>query len=110
MTIRFTDWANNEEAKSTRVSLDAFEKAYPNIKVDYQNVALAEFGAKLSAMAASKTFPDISTMLEAQALKYAESDILMDLSPYYKDGSVTPKLESNKFVTPDGKLLRIQCC
>lgn len=105
VTIRFTDWANNEEAKSTRVSLDAFEKAHPNIKVDYQNVALAEFGAKLSAMAASKTLPDISTMLEAQALKYAESDILMDLSPYYKDGSVTPKLESNKFVTPDGKLL-----
>ncbi|NOU93925.1 hypothetical protein GC093_11955 [Paenibacillus sp. LMG 31456] len=58
VTIRFTDWANNEEAKSKSISLKEFEKANPTIKVDYQNVALSEFGAKLSAMAASNTLPD----------------------------------------------------
>ncbi|WP_248924135.1 ABC transporter substrate-binding protein [Paenibacillus hamazuiensis] len=103
ITLVYTDWANNEEAKSYRKVLDKFEETHPNIKIDYQNIPYNDYGAKLSAMAASNTLPDIGNLLEGQALKWAESGKLMDLSPYYKDGTVSPKLESNKFVTPDGK-------
>lgn len=105
VTLKYVDWATEEERKSQQVSFDEFMKAHPNIKIDYQSVAYDEFGTKLSAMAASNTLPDISAMLEPQALKWAESGILMDLSPYYDSGEITPKMESNKFVTPDGKLL-----
>ncbi|MBO9609096.1 MAG: sugar ABC transporter substrate-binding protein [Paenibacillaceae bacterium] len=105
VTLVYTDWANNEEAKSYRKTLDAFEEKHPNIKVDYQNIPYNDYGAKLSALAASNTLPDIGNLLEAQALKWAESNKLLDLTPFYKDGSVSPKMESNKFVTPDGKLV-----
>jgi multiple sugar transport system substrate-binding protein len=105
ITLVYTDWANNEEAKSYRKTLDRFEELHPNIKVDYQNIPYNDYGAKLSALAASNTLPDIGNLLEAQALKWAESDKLLDLSPFYKDGSISPKMESNKFVTPDGKLV-----
>ena len=105
VTLKYVDWATDEERKSQQKSFDAFMEKHKNIKIDYQSVAYDEFGAKLTAMAASKTLPDISAMLEPQALRWAESGILMDLSKYYDDGTISPKMESNKFVSPDGKLL-----
>lgn len=105
VTLKYVDWAPDEERKSQQKSFDAFMEAHPNIKIDYQSVAYDEFGTKLSAMAASKTLPDISAMLEPQALKWAESGILMDLSRHYESGAISPKMESNKFMSPDGKLL-----
>jgi multiple sugar transport system substrate-binding protein len=103
--LTYVDWANEEEAKSYRKILDKFTELHPNITVDYQNIPYNDYSAKLSAMAASKTLPDLGNVLEAQALKYAEADMLLDLTPYYQDGTVTPKIESNKFHTPDGKIV-----
>ncbi|GGH15022.1 ABC transporter substrate-binding protein [Paenibacillus segetis] len=105
VTLKYLDWAPDEERKSQQKSFDAFMEAHPNIKIDYQSVPEDEFPSKLTAMAASKTLPDISAMNEAQALRWAESGILMDMSKYYEDGTISPKMESNKFVSPDGKLL-----
>ncbi|SDX31582.1 sugar ABC transporter substrate-binding protein [Paenibacillus sp. CF384] len=105
VTITYTDWANSEEAKSYRKVLDKFEELHPNIKIDYQNIPYNDYGAKLTAMAASDTLPDIGNLLEADALKWNESGKLLDLTAFYENGTVTPKIESNKFVSPDGKLL-----
>jgi len=105
VTLKYLDWAPDEERKSQQKSFDAFMEANPNIKIDYQSVPESEYVSKLTAMAASKTLPDISAMNEAQALRWAESGILMDMSEYYENGTISPKMESNKFVSPDGKLL-----
>jgi multiple sugar transport system substrate-binding protein len=105
VTIKYIDWGEKEEHAANAIGIANFEKAHPNIKVDYQSIPYDQYNTKLSAMAASKTLPDLGNLLEAQALKWAESGVLLDLTPYYKDGSVKPKLESNKFTTPDGKVV-----
>jgi multiple sugar transport system substrate-binding protein len=103
VTLKYIDWQNKVDHDTTAELLKAFEHNHPTIKVDYQSIPYDQFLTKVNAMAASKSLPDMSFMMEAQTLKWAESGVLQDLSSYFKDGSLPAKLETLKFQTPDGQ-------
>lgn len=106
VTLKYLDWEGKVAHDVMAENFKKFEKLYPNIKVSYQSVT-DNYAQKLNALAAANDLPDAAFMQEAEVLRWAKNDKLVDLSPYFDNGTFTAKLESNKFIDPEGKTVAV---
>jgi raffinose/stachyose/melibiose transport system substrate-binding protein len=67
-------------------TLDAFTKAYPNIKLDFEYVTGEQFHDKFQTMAASGQIPDLFTCYAGARSSYLiDRGLVKDLRPYLTD-------------------------
>ncbi|WP_026486402.1 ABC transporter substrate-binding protein [Caldanaerobius polysaccharolyticus] len=83
VTISFMGWGNQEEHDIYSQVLADFEKAYPNIKVDYIYVP-QDYDTKLKTMVAGGTPPDVLYIHESTGAEWAKAGMLWNLDPYIK--------------------------
>lgn len=62
-----------------------FEKQYPNIKIDMQDLGWGDAEKTMQTMAASKTLPDVMYHLPGTIFDLAEKGLILDLAPYVDD-------------------------
>ena len=68
------------------ITLDAFAKKYPNIKVDFEYVTGEQFHDKFQAMAATGQIPDLFTCYAGARSGYIlDRGMVKDLRPYLTD-------------------------
>jgi len=105
-TIQYAYWGDQNEVTSTTNLINRFMEANPDVKVDLLHFGSnTEFNDKIVTLAASNTLPDVSTFYEPNVLTWGMNDQFVDLTDFYESGA--PKLDSIKFITPDGKIVGI---
>lgn len=65
--------------------IENFEKEYPNIKIDMQDLGWGDAEKTLQTMAASKTLPDLMYHLPGTIFDMADKGLVLDLTPYLDD-------------------------
>lgn len=65
--------------------IEEFEKEYPNIKVDMQDLGWSDAEKTLQVMASSQTLPDVMYHLPATIFDMADKGLIEDLTPYMDD-------------------------
>lgn len=106
ITLKYLDWEGKVAHDVMAANFKKFEELHPNIKVDYQSVT-DNYAQKLNALAAANDLPDAAFMQEAEVLRWAKNDKLVDLSGYFENGTFTAKLESNKFIDSEGRTVAV---
>jgi multiple sugar transport system substrate-binding protein len=105
-TIQYAYWGDQNEENSANANLKAFMDANPDISVTGLRFAQnTDFNDKITTMAASGTLPDVSNFYEPNVLTWGMNGQFVDLTDFYKNAN--PKLDSIKFITPDGKIVGI---
>lgn len=106
VTIQYGYWGDQNEEISTTALLKTFMDKNPNIKVEGLRFGSnSEFNDKITTLAASGNLPDVSTFYEPNVLTWGMNGQFVDLTDFYKKAA--PKLDTIKFVTPDGKIVGI---
>jgi multiple sugar transport system substrate-binding protein len=105
--LRYAHWGNVDEKASTRATLDAFEKANPNITVEqiYIPDAGDPYLQKMTTMAASNTLPDAALFPDSYTLDWALKDQFLDLSDIFTGEHA--KVDAISYKTPDGKTVGV---
>ena len=92
-------------------NVKAFEEQFPNIKVEQQQIG--DFAAKVPAMAAAGTLPDVFRSWEAMCLELARASQVVDIQPFvdaqadfkpedfYENWYNWPVMEGKRFGVPD---------
>lgn len=62
--------------------IENFEKEYPNIKVDMQDLGWSDAEKSIQVMASSQTLPDVMYHLPSTIYDMADKGLVMDLTPY----------------------------
>lgn len=62
--------------------VDAFEEAYPNIKVSYENISFSDYFTVVTTLAAGNDLPDVLAMNFEEEARYADLGVLEDLTPF----------------------------
>ncbi|QHW32806.1 sugar ABC transporter substrate-binding protein [Paenibacillus rhizovicinus] len=89
--LRLTGWGAPDEVAAYKLAIAKFEKAHPNIKVDFQAIT-ADYDTKLTTMVAGNDEPDVA-MMESATIAYplAEQGKFLNLQDYLdNDGEITP--------------------
>ena len=68
----------------------AFEAEHPNIEIDVQTAAYADYFTSLQTQVAGGSAPDTFELNYENFVTYARSGALLDLSPYVSDGTIDP--------------------
>lgn len=69
--------------------VEAFQKEYPNIHVDFQNQGpVSDLMSKLTQNIVSKSTPTLSNINPTYFAEYISSGAIIDLAPYYNDAQV----------------------
>ncbi|WP_061211411.1 ABC transporter substrate-binding protein [Dermabacter hominis] len=104
--ITYAYWDINQEAMLTDV-MKAFNKKYPNVKVQLNMVPFKDYFTKLRAQASSKALPDVFWMNGPNFRSYAENGQLASLKALVDDGLIDPNKYPSALVdmyTVDGEL------
>ena len=86
--ITFTHWDPNQLATAFPPAVTAFNKIFPNIKVNLVQVPYAEFWSKLTTGMAAGTAPDVFVDLNNFVEQFEANNTLLDLAPYVAKDSV----------------------
>ena len=108
VTIRY---GRHDPAAGVATTLESFHEEYPDIVVSVEQIG--EFHAKIPALAAAGTLPDVVRSWEAMALDMGRNNQFIDIQPYV-DGEPTfdpddfyenwwnyPIVEGKRFGVPD---------
>ena len=77
VTIRY---GRHDPAAGVATTLESFQEEYPNIEVSVEQIG--EFHAKIPALAAAGTLPDVVRSWEAMALDLGRNNQFIDIQPY----------------------------
>jgi multiple sugar transport system substrate-binding protein len=91
ITLTYSIWDKNQKPAMEAIAA-AFHEKNPNITVNVEVTPWDQYWTKLDAGASSGTLPDIFWMHSRAFLKYANNDMLMD---------ITDKLKNSKEVSLD---------
>ncbi|MBM7568850.1 ABC transporter substrate-binding protein [Paenibacillus sacheonensis] len=89
--LRLTGWGAPDEVAAYKFAIEKFEKAHPNINVEFQAIS-ADYDTKLTTMVAGNDEPDVA-MMESATIAYplAEQGKFVNLQDYLSaDTEVTP--------------------
>jgi len=100
VTITFAFWDTNQEP-GMRAIADAYTAKHPNVTVETQVTAWAEYWTKLEAAAMGGELPDVMWMHANQITKYAEAGTLMDLNDLSYDYTPYPEGVTSLYVMND---------
>lgn len=84
-TIRFYTWTNASNLPSWKDAIAAFEKKYPNLKVELEYTPGQQYWDKLTVEFAGGTAPDVIYASPADAERVATQGVVLDLSQFIKD-------------------------
>lgn len=87
VTLRYGIW-DAVQKPALQKSVDAFEKAHPNITVKIELNAWAQYWSKLQTQMAGRTAPDVFWDHVGYFPQFAKQGVLADLSPYIKADKV----------------------
>ena len=73
-------YGRHDPGEGVQVTIKAFEEANPNIKIEMEQIG--EFLAKIPALAAAGTLPDVVRSWEAMALDMGRAGQFVDLQPF----------------------------
>ena len=108
VTIRY---GRHDPAAGVATTLESFHEEYPNIEVSVEQIG--EFHAKIPALAAAGTLPDVVRSWEAMALDLGRNNQFIDIQPYvdgepgydaddfYENWWNYPVVEGKRFGIPD---------
>jgi len=86
LTVYMQNDLANPQSAYWPVTVEAFQKKYPNIKLEFEYVAGEEFHQKFQAMAASGDIPDLFTCYAGSRSGYIlDRGMVKDLRPYLTD-------------------------
>ncbi len=83
-----TWWGNQVRNERTQAAIDLYTQKNPGIKIDGQFSEWADYWDKLATSAAGNAMPDIIQMDYKYLDQYVANNLLLDLSPYVKDGTL----------------------
>lgn len=90
--ISFMGWGTDSEIAAYKTMISQFQKAYPDVEVEYIVVADNEFDTKLQTMIGAGECPDVFYCSIDKMMKYAATGNLYNLSEY---------VENNEIFKPD---------
>ena len=108
ITIRY---GRHDPAAGVATTLESFHEEYPDIEVSVEQIG--EFHAKIPALAAAGTLPDVVRSWEAMALDMGRNNQFIDVQPYvdgqpdfepddfYENWWNYPIVEGKRFGVPD---------
>ena len=108
LTIRY---GRHDPAAGVTVTVDAFHEEHSNIKVEVEQIG--EFHAKIPALAAAGTLPDVVRSWEAMALDMGRNNQFIDIQPFvdgqddfnaedfYENWWNYPVVDGQRFGIPD---------
>lgn len=109
--VKLTFWTFHSSAeKDFMASLpEEYMKENPNVEIEFVVIPQDEYmGAKLTTAFAAGAGPDVFFMSPGDFLKYANSGLALDLTPYFTPEIVEDFLPSSlEAVTVDGKICAI---
>lgn len=79
IVLKYTGWGSPAEKKTTENVIREFEKAHPNVKVEYINIPNAEYNTKLTTMIAAGQGPDVALLNGDTALMWASEGKLKNM-------------------------------
>ena len=89
VTLTYTTWGSPNERKTQGEAVKAFEKANPNIKVNFQHIP-ADYETKLATMIAGNTPPDVALLNKTTALTWADQGKIYNIKPLLdKDAEIS---------------------
>ena len=94
-------WGTDAEIDTYRTMIADFEKAYPNVKVEYIVVADNEFDTKLQSMIGAGSPPDVFYCMIDNFMKYTATGNLLNLS----SSSTATNLRARQCLGPDHRSL-----
>lgn len=86
--ISFMGWGSDSEIATFNTMIDQFEKAYPDVEVEYIVVADSEFDTKLQAMIGAGECPDVFYCSIDKMMKYAATGNLYNLTDYVANNEI----------------------
>jgi len=106
VNLQYAFWGNQDEIDATKAYLDGYMAKNPNVKIEALNFGSnTDFNTKITTLAASDSLPDLGYFYEPNVLSWGMSGKFVDLTSFYK--STPAKLDTIKFVTPDGKIVGV---
>ena len=108
VTIRY---GRHDPAAGVALTLESFQEEYPDIVVSVEQIG--EFHAKIPALAAAGTLPDVVRSWEAMALDMGRNNQFIDVQPYvdgepgfnaedfYENWWNYPVVEGKRYGVPD---------
>ena len=107
--IKFWYFHSGAEGEFMAALADEYNKVNPNVEVITESIPQADYmGVALTTAFAADAGPDVFFMSPGDFLKYANSDLAMDLSPYFTDEVKADFLQSSlDAVTVNGKIVGV---
>lgn len=89
VNLTYTTWGSPNERQTQGDAVKAFEKANPNIKVNFQHIP-ADYETKLATMIAGNTPPDVALLNKTTSLTWADQGKIYNIKPLLdKDADIT---------------------
>lgn len=90
VTLRFSYWDEFPEE-----AIEAFNKEYPNIKIEHVSVPGDDYSQKVNQMVAGNTAPDVMVSYETDYPRFAKGGAIEDLEPYLEKSE---KIDVDDFI------------
>ena len=84
ITVKFSSWGSQSETEVVKNAIAEFEKQNPDIKIDFIHIPQNYF-QKIHLLFASGLEPDVIFMNNQNIKLYSSSNLLEDISPYFKE-------------------------
>lgn len=97
-TIRFTWWGNSDRNDAYIAAIRKFERANPEVKIDYEYYPWEDYFENLFSMEASEHLPDVFQMDIMYLSELNQLGELADLQPYIDNGALDSKDISNQIL------------
>jgi multiple sugar transport system substrate-binding protein len=108
--IRFWTFHANEEGAWMQSLVDEYAKINPNVTIKLEFIPGTEYmnGTALTSAFAADSGPDIYVMSPGDFLKYVNSGLALDLTPYYTQAMLDDFMATSiQAVTVDGKIYAV---
>lgn len=102
--ISFTWWGAEVRHNKYIKAIKAFEKANPDIEVDYEYAAFDDYWKKLATKSAAGELPDVIQMDASYVAQYGKKNQLADLSSYIGKGKTIDSTNIDKSIINGAKL------
>ncbi len=100
--IKFAEW---NALKDPYNYVKAFEKANPDIKVDFTLIPEAEYSQKINTMAITGNAPDVMVLWECDITRLAKAGLVIPLDEHVKQ---TKTFSMDDFIPAVGNLIKSQ--
>ncbi|WP_071130486.1 ABC transporter substrate-binding protein [Enterococcus timonensis] len=102
--VSFAWWGSETRHKTYIEAIEAFEKANPDIDIEYEYSAWDDYWKKLATKAAAGELPDVLQMDLTYVAQYGGKNQLADMSEFLKDGGTIDTTNIDKSLIETGKL------